>query len=75
MTVTPLGRHTSWPLQVVAACGSQLDQTYLIFTSDHGFTLGEFGMLMDKVREALLLSTADRYTSSECSWKEALLTC
>ena len=21
---------------------------YVIFTSDHGFTLGEFGMLMDK---------------------------
>ena len=33
---------------VVDACGPQLDDTFLIFTSDHGFTLGEFGMLMDK---------------------------
>ena len=32
----------------VAACGTEIDHTFLIFTSDHGFTLGEFGMLMDK---------------------------
>ena len=33
---------------VLAACGPQLERTFVIFTSDHGFTLGEFNMLMDK---------------------------
>ena len=33
---------------VLAACGDTLERTFVIFTSDHGFSLGEFGMLMDK---------------------------
>ena len=33
---------------VIDACGTALDRTFVIFTSDHGFTLGEFNMLMDK---------------------------
>lgn len=33
---------------VVEACWYELESTFLIFTSDHGFTLGEFNMLMDK---------------------------
>ena len=32
----------------IAACGDALERTYVIFTSDHGFSLGEYGLLMDK---------------------------
>jgi arylsulfatase A-like enzyme len=32
---------------VVAACGSELQRTFVIYSSDNGFTLGELGMLME----------------------------
>ena len=33
---------------VIAACSPALERTFVIFTSDHGFSLGEYGLLMDK---------------------------